>query len=100
MCTIPTEGDMDFLIDSVTRAKRVAVPSVSEQFVFSAVGQVCRNVTIVNDNLLEFDEQFYVNLTNVVPPGVQLQPLNTTSVVINDDEGMTSLKLNHSGVGD
>ena len=71
---------MDFSIDSV-----------NEQFVFSVVGQVCQNVTIVNDNLLEFDEQFYVNLTNVVPPGVQLQPLNTTSVVINDDEGMTSL---------
>ena len=90
---------MDFSIDGVTRTKRVASPSV-EQFVFSAVGQVCQNVTIVNDNLLEFDEQFYVNLIDVVPPGVQLQPLNTTSVVINDDEGMTSLKLNYSEVGD
>ena len=85
---------MDFSIDSVPPSS-----SVDGQFVFSAVGQVCQDVTIVNDSLLEFDEQFYVNLTDVFPPGVQLQPLNSTSVLINDDEGMISLKLNYSGVG-
>jgi hypothetical protein len=80
---------MDFSIESADmRVKRVIAPSFPDgQFEFDAVGQVCQNVMVVNDNLLEFDEQFYVDLTNVSPPGVLLPPLNSTAVVINDDEG-------------
>ena len=87
---------MDFTIESQNmRRKRVPAPPMSAdgQFEFSAVGQVCLTVTIENDNLLEFDEQFTVDLTNASPTGVQIQPLSSTSIIINDDEGMYLIPL-------
>ena len=45
-------------------------------------------MTIIDDNLLEFDEEFSANITDVSPSGVQIGPFDSTAVVINDDEGM------------
>ena len=79
---------MDFSIGSQDMRVKRSVP-VDGQFEFSEVGQVCLTVTIEDDNLLEFDEQFNVELVDALPPGVQIQPLSSTSVIINDDEGIS-----------
>ena len=79
-----SEGGMDFSIDSGNTMVKRAVGNIFE---FTQVGQVCQTVSVVDDNLLEFDEQFIVDLVGVSPSGVQLQPLTSTSVIINDDEG-------------
>lgn len=89
--TFLSEGVNDFSIGSQSMRRKRAAPAPMGQFEFSDVGQVCLTVNIVQDSLLEFDEEFSVDLTGVSPSGVQLQPLASTSIVINDDEGMISI---------
>ena len=79
---------MDFTVESQDlRVKRIVAPPNNE-FEFTSEGQVCLTVTIEDDNLLEFDEQFNADFVNALPTGVQIQPLSSTAIVINDDEGM------------
>ena len=81
LCDHSTEGNADFSIPSQSH-------SILFEFNFSSEGQQCLNVTIIDDNLLEFDEEFSANITDVSPSGVQIGPFDSTAVVINDDEGM------------
>ena len=86
---------MDFTIESQDmRVKRIVGMS-SGFFEFDSEGQVCLMVTIEDDDLLEFDEQFNVDFSDVSPPGIQIQPLSSTGIVINDDEG-TYYNISHS----
>ena len=47
----------------------------------------CTALGIINDNNLEFDHEFTVNLESVTPPGPVLSALFSTTVSISDDEG-------------
>ena len=48
--------------------------------------RACLNVTIVDDNVLELDEDFSATLTGTLPPGAAFDP-TSTNVLINDNEG-------------
>ena len=49
----------------------------------------CVTFGIINDNNLEFDHEFTVNLESVTPPGLVISnSSSTTTVSIMDDEGM------------
>jgi len=54
----------------------------------------CATYTIIDDNNLEFDHEFTVNLSTVTPsgPGIVMGS-STTTVTINDDEGMHTVML-------
>ena len=46
------------------------------------------NVTIIDDNIFESDEIFYLNITtDSLPNGVSIGYPNQTTVTIDDDEG-------------
>ena len=46
------------------------------------------NVTIIDDNIIESDEIFYLNITtDSLPNGVSVGYPNQTTVTIKDDEG-------------
>ena len=47
----------------------------------------CAAFGILNDNILESDHAFIVNLESVTPPGPVLSAPFSTTVSINDDEG-------------
>ena len=48
----------------------------------------CVTFGIINDNNLEFDHEFTVNLESVTPPGPVISTPFSTTVSIMDDEGM------------
>ena len=48
----------------------------------------CATFGIINDNNLEFDHEFTVNLRRVEPPGPNLSRSSSTTVSITDDEGI------------
>ena len=48
----------------------------------------CATFGIINDNNLEFDHEFTVNLESVTPPGPVISTPFSTTVSIMDDEGM------------
>ena len=48
----------------------------------------CATFGIINDNNLEFDHEFTVNLESVTPPGPVISNPLTATVSIMDDEGM------------
>ena len=98
MYLILAEGDADFSIQSPISRRRKRIPGPMNnqlQFEFSEPGQLCFTVNIINDNLLEFEESFDIDFDSgsVSPQGVQVMPITSTSIVINDDEG----ELCHSG---
>ena len=47
----------------------------------------CAAFGILNDDILESDHEFTVNLESVTPPGPVLTAPFSTTVSINDDEG-------------
>ena len=51
----------------------------------------CVTFGILNDNNLESDHQFTVNLRRVEPPGPNLSRSSSTTVSITDDEGIIVL---------
>ena len=48
----------------------------------------CATFGIINDNSLEFDHEFTVNLESVTPTGPVMSNSSSTTVSIMDDEGM------------
>ena len=48
----------------------------------------CATFGIINDNNLESDHEFTVNLRRVEPPGPNLSRSSSTTVSITDDEGI------------
>ena len=48
----------------------------------------CATFGIINDNNLEFDHEFTVNIESVTPTGSVISNSSTTIVSIMDDEGM------------
>ena len=48
----------------------------------------CATFGIINDNNLEFDHEFTVNLESITPPGPVILIPSSTTVSIMDDEGM------------
>ena len=48
----------------------------------------CATFGILNDNNLEFDHEFTVNLESVTPAGPVISNSSSTAVSIMDDEGM------------
>ena len=60
-----------------------------DQFEFSAEGSISLSVTITNDQLLEFEESFFVGFhsSNFIPPGVEASQ-SMTQINIADDEGI------------
>ena len=48
----------------------------------------CVTFGILNDNNLEFDHEFTVNLESVTPPGPVISNSSTATVSIMDDEGI------------
>ena len=48
----------------------------------------CTTFGIINDNNLEFDHEFTVNLESVTPTGPVISNSSSTAVSIMDDEGM------------
>ena len=48
----------------------------------------CATFGILNDNNLEFDHEFTVNLESVTPTGPVISNSSSTAVSIMDDEGM------------
>ena len=48
----------------------------------------CATLGIINDNNLESDHEFTVNLESVTPPGPVISIPSSTIVSISDDEGM------------
>ena len=48
----------------------------------------CATFGIVNDNNLEFDHEFTVNLESATPTGPVISNSSSTAVSIMDDEGM------------
>ena len=58
----------------------VAIPTVSVP--------ACANITILDDDVLEFEHDFTVQLSNItLPAGVVLGALMSTTVTIQDNEG-------------
>ena len=51
----------------------------------------CATFGIINDNNLEFDHEFTVNLESITPPGPNLSRSSSTTVSITDDEGIIVL---------
>ena len=51
----------------------------------------CATFGIINDNNLESDHEFTVNLRRVEPPGPNLSRSSSTTVSITDDEGIIVL---------
>ena len=51
----------------------------------------CATFGIINDNNLESDHEFTVNLRRVEPPGPNLSRSSSTTVSIMDDEGIATL---------
>ena len=47
----------------------------------------CASFGILNDDILESDHEFTVNLGTITPPGPVLSAPFSTTVSINDDEG-------------
>ena len=60
----------------------VTIPTVSV-----AGSTACANITILDDDVLEFEHDFTVQLSNTVPAGVVLGALMSTTVTIQDNEG-------------
>lgn len=91
LCLADTDnfGDnIDFQVDGQT----VSMSGPSLEYAFSEEGALCFDITVFDDALLEFNENFTfsVNETGVEPFGVVLDPAQDTSMVtILDDEGMT-----------
>ena len=48
----------------------------------------CATFGIINDNNLEFDHEFTVNLESITPPGPVISNSSTATVSIMDDEGI------------
>ena len=48
----------------------------------------CATFGIINDNNLESDHEFTVNLESITPPGPVILIPSSTTVSIMDDEGM------------
>jgi len=54
----------------------------------------CATYVIIDDNNLEFDHEFTVSLSTVTPTGPDLvMGSSTTTVTINDNEGMHAVML-------
>jgi len=54
----------------------------------------CATFGIINDNNLEFDHEFTVSLSTVIPTGPVLSVFSSTTIVtITDDEGMHTVML-------
>lgn len=96
-----TELDMgsniDFIaipLDNFNNMVKRFAPTIEFEFEFFDSGVLCANFTIINDDLLEFDETFSVNLEtfSFLPPGV-LSAQNSTSITIVDDEGITIMLI-------
>ena len=51
----------------------------------------CATFGIINDNNLESNHEFTVNLRRVEPPGPNLSRSSSTAVSITDDEGIIVL---------
>ena len=57
----------------------------------TGVTRVPFNVTIIDDDVFEYDEIFYLNVTtDSLPNGVSIGYPNQTAVTIEDDEGIIS----------
>ena len=72
--------------------------AVEEFLTFSAsVNQICRNVSSVEDNILEEDEDFTLTLTTT-DGSIDLNPDEARVIIIDDDRTLIAIKLHIQSV--